>query len=198
MTRQTPEPIAHHTLNPTYRTALELVDAVDRGELDLNPPYQRGNVWSGDQRIALIQAWLRGLPAGVVYLVDRRSESWEAANLGTPSEATRETWEACVDGKQRITTARMWYRDEFAAPASWFRPDFVSAAEATDDGPYVRHRNLTPKGRRFFERYASLLVAVVRDCATVADEAAFYILVNGGGTPQSPADMANAARTAHH
>jgi hypothetical protein len=47
------------------------------------------------------------------------------------------------------------------------------------------------------ERYCSLLVAETKDCATDADEDAFYLLVNGGGTPQAEADMANAARIAN-
>jgi hypothetical protein len=189
VTRQTSDPLTHHTLNPAYRTAHSLVDGADRGELDLDPPYQRGDVWTLDQRIALVQSWLRGLPAGVVYVSDRTGDAWADGGAA---------WEACVDGKQRITTARMWYRNEFAAPASWFRPDFVDTTEDTDDGPYVRHSGLTPKGGRFFERFASLLVAVAKECNTIADEAAFYLLVNGGGTAQSAGDMANAARVARN
>ncbi|MFF1301136.1 hypothetical protein, partial [Streptomyces sp. NPDC058296] len=72
----------------------------------------------------------------------------------------------------------------------------VDTTEETDDGPYVRQNGLTLKGQRFMERYCSLLVAETKDCATEADEAAFYLLVNGGGTPQSDADMANAAQVA--
>lgn len=33
--------------------------------------------------------------------------------------------------------------------------------------------------------------------ATVQEEAAVYLLVNGGGTPQTDADMSNAARIAN-
>lgn len=196
MTRQSSEPFDHISLNPTYVTVHQLVNQVDRGELLLDPPYQRGDAWTLDQRIALVQTWLRGLPAGVVILSDRTSEVWKGANEQHPENSAGEAWEACVDGKQRLTTACMWQHGEFAVPASWFPADYVEATEDTDDGPYVRHYGLTAKGRRFVERYASLLVARVRDCATVAEEAAFYLLVNGGGTPQSPADMENAARAA--
>ena len=45
--------------------------------LDLNPPYQRGRVWTTDQKIALVRSWLIGVPTGrvsgfVVVDIDRK------------------------------------------------------------------------------------------------------------------------------
>lgn len=196
MTRQTAEPFDHISLNPTYRAADGLVRLVNDGSMLLDPPYQRGGVWTEDQRIALVESWLRGLPPGVVILADRGTEKWRKANKGAdPYETGKGIW-AVIDGKQRITTAMMWFAGGFAAPASWFPADFVEQAEDTEDGPYVRYPGLTTKGQRFMGLRAALLVAETKDCATEADEAAFYLLVNGGGTPQTDADMANAARIA--
>jgi hypothetical protein len=193
MTRQTAAPFDHVSLNPSYQSARWLARRVVDGEIDANPPYQRGSVWTEDQRIALVQTWMRGLPAGVVILADRGNGAWTG---GDPWETGQGMW-AVIDGKQRLTTAVMWFGSEFAIPASWLPADHVDATEDTDDGPYVRHSGLTLKGQRFMERYCSLLVAETKDCATDADEAAFYLLVNGGGTPQAEADMANAARIAN-
>ncbi|MCX5522211.1 DUF262 domain-containing protein [Streptomyces bobili] len=196
MTRQTVAPFDHVSLSPSYQSARWLARRIVEGEIDANPPYQRGSVWTEDQRIALVQTWLRGLPSGVVILADRCTRTWAAANGNAdPSETGKGMW-ALVDGKQRLTTAVMWFGSEFAIPASWFPADHVDATEDTEDGPYVRQSGLTPKGQRFMERYCSLLVAETKDCATEADEAAFYLLVNGGGTPQADADMTNAARIA--
>ena len=192
MTRQTTAPFDHISLNPSFRSASDLVRHVNEEQIEINPPYQRGNVWTDDQRVALIQTWLRGLPAGVVILADRCNRKWSGQD---PYETGKGIW-AVVDGKQRLTTAVMWFGGEFAIPASWLPADHIATTEDTDDGSYVRHTGLTPKGRRFMERYCSLLVAETKDCATEADEAAFYLLVNGGGTPQAAADMANAARVA--
>lgn len=193
MTRQTTEPLEHTSLNPSFQSARWLARRVEDGEITVDPPYQRGKVWDLDQRIALVQSWMRGLPSGVVILADRCSNSWTGPDpYITPGDPL---W-ACVDGKQRLTTAVMWFGGEIAVPASWFPVDHVDTAEDTNDGPYVRHGGLTVKGQRFMERYCSLLVAETKDCATEADEAAFYLLVNGGGTPQSAADMANASRIA--
>lgn len=197
MTRQTAAPLSHTSLNPSYQSARWLARRVQEGQINLDPPYQRGTVWTDDQRTALVQTWLRGLPAGVVILADRCNAAWAKANPGHDPYETGEALWACVDGKQRLTTAIMWFNSAFAIPASWLPADHVDSTEPTPDGPYVRHNELTLKGQRFMERYCSLLVAETKDCATEADEAAFYLLVNGGGTPQTDADMANAATVAN-
>ncbi|QKZ20335.1 DUF262 domain-containing protein [Streptomyces chartreusis] len=196
MTRQTGEPFDHISLNPTHITLGELVRRIDDRMLDLDPPYQRGNVWTVDQRMALVQSWLRGLPAGVVILSDRCNPNWVRAHGGKGPYDTGEPLWACVDGKQRFTTAVMWRKDEFAVPASWLKPSNVAATETTDDGPYVRFSGLSESGKRFVERYCSLLIAEAKECATVEQEAELYLLVNGGGTPQSTESMTNAARVA--
>jgi len=196
VTRQTITPLEHTSLNPSFQGANWLARRVRDGEINIDPPYQRGKVWTGDQRIALVESWMRGLPAGVVILADRCNTAWAKANPGRDPYETGESLWACVDGKQRLTTAVAWFDSEFAVPASWFPADHVATTEGTGDGPFVRHSGLTLKGQRFMERYCSLLVAETKDCATEADEAAFYLLVNGGGTPQTDADMDNAARVA--
>lgn len=196
MTRQTAAPFDHISLNPTYRAADGLVRLIQEGSMLLDPPYQRGSVWTLDQRIALVESWLRGLPAGVVILADRGTEKWRRAHRDEdPYETGKGIW-AVIDGKQRLTTACMWFAGEFAIPASWVPADFVAATEDTDDGPYVRHNGLTDVGKRFTRSRFGLMVAETKDCATEADEALFYLLVNGGGTQQTDADMANAARVA--
>ena len=195
MTRQTADPLERTSLNPSYCEAKGLVDLINDGTLLLDPPYQRGSVWTLDQRIALVESWLRGLPTHVVTLADRGNEAWRQAGNPDPYETGKGMW-AVIDGKQRLTTALMWFRSEFAIPASWVPAKFVDTAEDTDDGPYVRHNGLTDVGQRFTRSRFGLMVAEAKDCATEADEARFYLLVNGGGTQQTDTDMANAARVA--
>ncbi|MEU9167797.1 hypothetical protein AB0D34_08380 [Streptomyces sp. NPDC048420] len=47
MTRQTAAPFDHVSLNPSYQSARWLARRVVEGEIDANPPYQRGSVWTG-------------------------------------------------------------------------------------------------------------------------------------------------------
>jgi hypothetical protein len=195
MTRQTAAPLEHHSLNPSARQAREVVRTVLDGQTLLDPPYQRGSVWTEDQRVALIESWLRGLPAGVIILADRGTELWRQSTGDDPYREGRGLW-AVIDGKQRLTTAIRWFNGELAVPSSWFPADQVETTEDTDDGPYVRYTGLTLAGQRIFTNRALFMIAETKSCATVADEARFYLLVNGGGTAQTGDDMANAARVA--
>ncbi|MFE1476509.1 DUF262 domain-containing protein [Streptomyces cyaneofuscatus] len=195
MTRQTSRPLEHHNLRTSDRSPREIATSFrDTFGLDLAPDYQRGDVWTEDQRIALIRSWLTGTPTGVVILNDRTTPEWKEANGYDPTDRG-EAMYACIDGRQRITTAYRWYDDELAVPASWFSAADVTATEETADGAYVRISGLSKPARLKFANRAHLSVAMAK-VATVADEAEIYLLVNGGGTPQSGSDMDNAARVA--
>jgi hypothetical protein len=195
LSRQTRRPLEHHNLRTSDRSPREIATSFrDTFGLDLNPEYQRGDVWTEDQRVALIRSWLTGTPTGVVIFNDRTTPEWKQANGYDPTDRGEPMY-ACIDGKQRITTAYMWYDDALAVPASWFPADVVTSTENTEDGPYVRISGLTKSARLKFANRAHLSIAMAK-VATVADEAEIYLLVNGGGTPQSEADMGNAARVA--
>jgi hypothetical protein len=195
MTRQTKSPLEHTNLGTTSRLARELVNNVRDGQIDLNPPYQRGQVWDEDQRIALIRSWLLGLPTGVLILSDRAQSNW-AAGTGDIFRTDGAAIWALIDGKQRVSSAMAWYNNEFAVPASWFPADLVETTEQTADGLYVRHGGLTVPGQRRFEHRATFAVADFKTASTIADEAEIYLLVNGGGTPQAAEDMRRAAAIA--
>lgn len=196
MTRQTTAPLEHLSLNTSDRQARELYRTfTDILGLDLNPPYQRGKVWTVDQQIALVRSWITGVPTGVVVLNDRVTPEWKDANGWDPTERDEPTY-AVIDGQQRITAACAWFGNDLPVPASWFASEDVTATEETDDGSYVRWSGLTLPRQRHFANRAHLTVATAR-VATVQEEAAVYLLVNGGGTPQTDADMTNAARIAN-
>jgi uncharacterized protein DUF262 len=188
VTLQTTAPLDHTTLSPTSTPARSLVREINDGEILLSPPYQRGEEWTLMQRVLLIQAWLEGIVPGVLYLSDRSNPNWAAATEDVYS--TGAPHKACVDGKQRLATARDWFDGQFAVPASWFDPTHIDTTESTDDGPYVRFTGLTEPGRLKFERKAALLVIDYRTAATEADEAALYLRINESGTLQSPQDLA--------
>ncbi|MET9779250.1 DUF262 domain-containing protein [Streptomyces sp. NPDC006367] len=192
MSRQTSRPLEHHNLRTSDRSPRELATSFrDTFGLDLDPAYQRGDVWTEDQRVALIRSWLTGTPTGVVILNDRTTPDWKDANGYDPTDQGEPMY-ACIDGRQRITTAYLWYDGELAVPASWFPASDVTTVEETSDGPYVRISGLTKSARLKFANRAHLSIAMAK-VATVAEEAEIYLLVNGGGTPQTAGDMDNAA-----
>ncbi|MFJ4680554.1 DUF262 domain-containing protein [Kitasatospora sp. NPDC088783] len=197
MSLQSPRPLEHHSLRPAFKNLSELVKRVEEGELDLGPAYQRGDVWTTEQRLYLVKSWLLGVPTGAVVLSDRTNPRWTAAHPDrNPNNTVGEPMWACVDGKQRITTGVMFHHDELALPASWLPEDHTASAHRTADGPYVLYSGLTRKGRLLFDRHAGLQVTEARYCADEAEEASLYLLVNGTGTGQAAEDLDRAARTA--
>ncbi|MFI5748880.1 hypothetical protein ACIBBE_23795 [Streptomyces sp. NPDC051644] len=150
---------------------------------------------TGKAPMALVRSWLTGLPTGVVILSDRENPQWTGVNGDVYTTGTAK-W-AVVDGKQRLLTAQSWFTDNLAVPASWFAPNLIAETEQTEDGPYVRHSGLTRPGRLKFKHRAMLQVSEFKTAATLADEAVMFLLVNGGGTPQTDQDMQRALDIAH-
>lgn len=190
MTRQTAQPLREYHMEVINGIAWEITSSL-RDMLLLDPPYQRGTVWTDDQRVALVNSWLRGLPIQAVTLNDRHRNTWRGPKPGRHGEQHI----AVVDGKQRIETAIMWFDSELAAPASWFPAEDVESTVDLGDGPYVTFDGLT-EGARRHAKFSWKLPRHHVNLHTVQDEADLYLLVNGGGTPQTMQDMANAAKVA--
>lgn len=193
MTRQTATPIEGYSLQASARSAREIARIFTDDSGDLAPKYQRGSVWTEDQRIALVRSWLMGVPIPAVIINDRIFGPWpDGGPNGTPEGGY--TY-AVIDGKQRIETAIAWFTGSLAVPASWFPAEDIEQTENTSDGPYVRYTGLTRPAQRFTAMRFTL-PAVEAKAATLEEEASLYLLVNGGGTPQTADDMANAQNVA--
>lgn len=191
---QVDEPYQHLSLDTSNRRARQMISEIRDGWMDVNPPYQRGSVWSLTQRQGLIRSIKQGIPIPAIYINDRTSPDWVRAN-GPETLDTGIGMYAVVDGRQRCEAMMAWYDSEFGVPASWFDPEHVESTFETADGPYVTMSHLTEVGRRLFDNRAMLPVTTAR-VATVEDEAALYLLVNGAGTAQTDEDLANAAAVA--
>lgn len=189
MTRQTAAPLTHLWTSSSDRYVEDHTNGIRRGTIVLDPPYQRGSVWTTDQRIALMRSWLMGVPVAAITLNNRMGREWHA---GDPHARTAY---AVVDGRQRLETALAWEDGTLAVPASWPPPDWIDTTQDTDDGPYVRSSGLTEAGRRRVHSQMTLPCVVAR-LPDAEAEAELYLLVNGAGTPQSATDLANAARIA--
>lgn len=173
-------------------------------KFDLEAPYQRGSVWTLDQRRALIKSLLMGLPIGSIIL----------ARL--PYAEGRASYRV-IDGKQRVEAIRAFVAGDFSVPREWFADRALSEPDSDFDA--VRWQELSGYGRRRLLNAALPCLeydsnlrwvhdpthpkAIARsnewypvtrtDDEALAAEAELYGLINGGGTPQTEADMANAA-----
>ena len=179
--RQTPPPAATG-LQPTNRTVSHYLEHLGAGtEFDLDPPYQRASVWSAEQRRQLILSCIRRIPIGAVLVNNRWATNGYQGSVGY----------AVVDGKQRIETLRAFVADEFSVPADWFED-----AEIADTGEdeTVTFSQLTKRGQRAVENWPVPTLEAKEP--TIEGEAQLFLLVNGGGTTQTAADMDRARSVA--
>lgn len=184
------QPLATPVSNYTFRAG--------DNTYDLDAPYQRGSVWTLEQRRALIKSILMGLPIGSVIVSEQ------------PFAPGRAHFRV-IDGKQRIETIWAFTSDEFTVPAEWFRADDVATTVDVDGEAHVAFSGLTERGQRTFENSpfptlrADLLIERSEnpdgswtnrrrsDDEVLIAEAEVFLLINAAGTDQTPDDLARAA-----
>lgn len=175
--------LVHRNIHTAGRTILGLVTDVLNGDIDLDPPYQRGDTWTTEQRQALIRSILMGIPVAAIVLNRRWDNSaWTAASHGDQRvEDTGLGGWACIDGKQRLTTCVRWMTDELAVPGDWFG---LGIRE-------ISYGALLPVEQRRWKNVLTLPVAEAT-LGTVEEEAEVYRLINSAGTAHTAADLAKA------
>ena len=162
------------SLQSYHHTVVHYIESRDKFTLDA--PYQRGSVWTDENRRALIKSLIMGLPVGAV-IVNHRGYTGDVIY-------------SVVDGKQRVETLRAFADDRLDVPTDWFEPEWVTDPSK----PMVTYSGLTQRGQRGFEFFGiTTLEAKVKG---IAAEAEIYGLINTAGVAQTDADIANAARVA--
>lgn len=91
---------------PTTQDISWFLDLHAKGQLDLDPPYQRRSVWTPKDRRFFLDTVLRDYPTGPIFLHKTVSDT------GTPKFHV-------VDGKQRLETIIMYSKDELRAPSDY-------------------------------------------------------------------------------
>lgn len=134
--------------------------------MNLVPEYQRGSVWTLDQRRALILSLTQGLPIGAIFVNNRSVFD-----------------SAIIDGKQRIETIRAFAADEFDVPGEWFG----------QAGP-VTFGQLPDRERRGFTHRSVATYETHFAAPNHLDaEVELFLRINWGGTPQDDAHRARVA-----
>lgn len=166
----------------------------------LDAPYQRGSVWTTEQKQALVKSLLLGLPIGIITV----------AKL--PYKKDRGTYRV-VDGKQRIEAMRAFVAGNLQVSGHWFSEAQLHAADYRDG--LVTYSYLSQMGERSFENGSVATnefrpdilwgyeasgeqknITMRSDSEMLRAEAELYGLINHGGTPQTDADKARAAKVA--
>jgi len=190
-TKQTSAPLERMSVSATARTAHGVAEFFTDGHGDLNPAYQRGAVWTQDQKVGLIHSLMLGIPIPAAILNDRLFGPWPEDTSGPIGGFES----ACIDGKQRIICLQEWFAGQLPVPASWFHPESVVTTVPTDDGAYVTYTGLSESTQRI-QRNNWVLPVVEARLATVQEEAKLFLLVNMGGTEQDETTLQNASNIA--
>lgn len=95
-------------------------------KLELNPDFQRGNVWTEEQQIAFVEFYLRGgKTARVIYF---NCPYWNDYNNDKYDMDM-----VCVDGLQRLTALRRFLNNEIKAFGTYYK-DFEGTPRMCNDG----------------------------------------------------------------
>ncbi|MBY6838776.1 DUF262 domain-containing protein [Clostridium botulinum] len=87
-----------------------LKDYYDDYGLELNPDFQRGNVWTEEQQIAYLEFFLRdGATSRVIYF---NCPFFTCGSVDDYKNGKYEMPMVCVDGLQRLTAIRKFLRNE--------------------------------------------------------------------------------------
>lgn len=94
--------------------------------LELNPDFQRGNVWTEEQQIAYVEFYLRGgKTARVIYFNCPYWTDYEPEKYDFGMQ--------CVDGLQRLTALRRFINNEIKAFDTYHK-DFEGSPRMCNDG----------------------------------------------------------------
>ena len=177
---------------PVERLSLQLSNEALQGfydstyGFDMNPPYQRGDVWPLEKRINLIYSFLRWIPVGAVTVNHRPGD------MNSSDHAKGHV----VDGKQRITTIQMFTAGKFEVPAVWFPRDQVGETRTCyveySEFEGVAWPNLGIVAQRKFG--LGTMGIYHSHLPGIPEERGLYQLINFGGVPQTEEDRARAAQ----
>lgn len=189
--------LPEYRLSPTNRNAREMARFMVP-QMEMDPPYQRDHVWTVEQRRELIKSWIMGVPVGIVIINLRDNPGWREAT-GDAYDREDEKVYACVDGKQRIETARWWFGDMLTVPAEWFKPEHIEQTidfgGAQTGQKWVKYSWLSLPQQRH-QGHAFQLPMAEAQLPTPEAEAELFLLVNGGGVAQEPEVMERARKLA--
>lgn len=128
--------------------------------LDLNPDFQRGNVWTEEQQVSYMEFFLRGGTTSRVIYFNSPAFGGSKSNKGDLDETI-----LCVDGLQRLTSSLRFVRNEIKVFGFYYRE--------YEDRPRLR------QGFKFN----------INSLCKRADVLRWYIEFNSGGTVHSKEEI---------
>ena len=121
---------------PTEVELEVIVNRINSNDINLQPEFQRGEVWSESKKKKLIDTILRGWKIPPIHMIPDKNKVDEV-----------------LDGQQRLAAIRDFYNNEFAVDGS-IQPNDKAIAEL--DG--LLYKNLPMDIQREFRRYSITII----------------------------------------
>lgn len=127
-------------LIPSDPDVQTIVGRIDRDELDLQPDFQRGEVWSDAKKRRLIDTILRDWHIPPIHVIER------------PDTHKQEV----LDGQQRLAAIRDFVRGKITVDGRLepYEPEIAAAHETT-------YKTLPPNLRRRFDRFTIRIFSLI-------------------------------------
>lgn len=162
------------------RTIAEFINLQEKGQLNLEPAFQRDSVWNRSDRRKLIMSVLDGYPIPSVFLYRREEEGWPVYDV--------------LDGKQRLETVFMFTR----APGfkqrhfDWDRGESTVKYEFTGDSgwDWWDWRSLQKEGRT--AAFLSYKIPIVEVRGELSDITDLFVRINSTGKPLTHSEKLHA------
>lgn len=158
-------PRSGYVVDISFTYMEEWVDSQIREGLDLNPDFQRGHVWTTEQRSRFVEYILRGGEGG--KLLSFNHPGWSGKN-----GSTREGPYQILDGLQRLTSVRMFMKNELPAFG----------------------RTLSEYTGRTHLRFHAGLKWRIFELQTREEVLQYYLDMNAGGTPHAESEIKRVRR----
>lgn len=162
-----PLPDPHYVIDATFSDLERILDGYRvHWRLNLDPDFQRGHVWTKDQRIAFIEGLFRGTVGDSQRVIQFNAPHWEHDQHGgdLPNEIQ------IVDGLQRLTTVRQFMAGELRI--------FDGLQVGDLDGS-----SFSTKRSQYRLKFA------IHNFAWRRDLLRYYLDINTGGTPHSTEEI---------
>ena len=156
-------------------TIQDIVDLYDANQINLNPEYQRAEVWRSPQRSKFIDTILNGYPSPTIILNERKDND-------------KIVYDA-IDGKQRLESI-LYYMGKLRGGK---HNRFVAKVSITEDEDTriekVAWKNLTPESQESFMGYKLPCVIVYGAFSAIQD---VFIRLNSTGSKLAQQEIRNA------